>query len=48
MGAGAALVPGDLYRLLLGEPEAGRERLVELGGAQLLADLGQQLLLQLP
>ena len=32
VGAGAALVPGDLYRLLLGEPEAGGERPVELGG----------------
>ena len=48
LGAGAGLVPGDLYRLLLGEPEAVGERLVELGGAQFLADLGYQLLLQLP
>src|SRR5580693_7360816 len=34
LGAGAALVPDDVYRLPLGEPEAVGERLVELGGAQ--------------
>src|SRR5207302_261230 len=48
LGAGAALVPDDVYRLPLGEPGAGGERLVELGGAQLLADLGYQFLLQPP
>src|SRR5216684_8204673 len=48
LGAGAALVPDDVYRLSLGEPGAGGERLVELGGAQLLADLGYQFLLQPP
>ena len=38
----------DVYRLPLGEPRAGGERLIELGGAQLLADLGYQFLLQPP
>ena len=34
--------------LPLGELGAGGERLIELNGAQLLADLGYQFLLQLP
>ncbi len=45
LGACAALVRDDIYRLALGEPRAGGERLIELGGAQLLADLGYQLFL---
>jgi hypothetical protein len=40
LGAAAALVPDDGYRILLGEPGAGGECLVELAAAQPLADLG--------
>ena len=47
-GAGAALVPDHVYRLALGELGTVGERLIELIGAQLLADLGYQLLLQPP
>ena len=42
------LVPDDGYRLLLGEPGAGGERLIEPGCAQPLADLGHQIGLDPP
>ena len=42
MGAGAAPVPDNGYRVPLGEPGAGGERLVEPGRAQRVADLGHQ------
>jgi hypothetical protein len=48
LGAGAALVPDDGYRLLLGEPGAGGEGLIEPGCAQPVADLGHQIGLHLP
>jgi hypothetical protein len=47
-GAGAALVPDDSDRLLLGEPGVGGEHLIEPARAQPLADLGHQLGLHPP
>ena len=48
LGAGAALVPDDGYRVPLGERGAGGERQIEPGCAQPLADPGHQLGLRLP
>ena len=48
LSAGTTLVPDDGYRLLLGEPGAGGERLIEPGCAQPLADLGHQIGLHPP
>ena len=48
LSAGTTLVPDDGYRLLLGEPGAGGERLIEPGCAQPVADLSHQLGLQFP
>ena len=48
LSAGTTLVPDDGYRLLLGEPGADGERLIEPGCAQPLADLGHQIGLDRP
>lgn len=48
LSAGTTLVPDDGCRLLLGEPGAGGERLIEPGCAQPLAGLGHQIGLDPP
>src|SRR6202035_4018278 len=48
LSSGTTLVPDDGNRLLLGEPGADGERLIELGCAQPLADLGHQIGLDPP
>jgi hypothetical protein len=47
-GAGAALVPDDGYRLLLGEPGSGGERPIDPGRAQPVPGLGHQIGLYSP